>query len=214
MPENKLSKFQELIETAIKLGTLIAPVVALLTFRSGNRVASYFFIVLFCVLLDRYLWQTVRRKILAVLSILIVTLASAAWVVVNAWGFEVWPAGVWPARPEELLLLVARFDLQGTEKINPTRDIVGQLEAAIKDANVKARVAIVSTIANDDPAKAEAQAGRKGRIHQAIFVIWGNYNDAGFHPYFTITAESKNPLRTAGLEEVDPADKKTISPLY
>jgi len=202
MPKNLLPEFENIIEAATKWGPLIAGVILLLTFESGNRLASYFFIPIFCVLLDRFLWRNVRHKIFAILSVLIVTIASAGWIGVNAWGFEVRPAGVWPDRPGELLFLVARFSDQGTKRINPTPTIVNGLETAIGDAKLNARVTVVSAITNDDPVKAEAEARRKGQIHGAIFIIWGWYDDSGFSPNFTITKRTTRQLQAPKLAVV------------
>jgi len=102
-----------------------------------------------------------------------------------------------PARSGELLIIVAQFEQRGSLGIDPTSRIVDQLNFELEKTKIKnARIEIAPMITN------EKEARRIGKIHNALFILWGWYDDAGFNPIYTITKEGTQPFEKVELPEI------------
>jgi tetratricopeptide (TPR) repeat protein len=176
---------------------------AVITFWLGYQYhwASYGFLALACVVLDWQLWRAERFKTPARVTSSIITLAAVVWIGFNALGYVTIPAS-----PDELLVLLAEFDNQSQDKnYNATGRIRTRLEEELKKSNItNARFVVAPTVNSHNEARA------LGRRHNAVFVIWGYYDDAGFNPYFTIIRESPKPLVKTELKEI-PAELREFN---
>ena len=78
-----------------------------------------------------------------------------------------------PAKPDELLVIVGKFDQRGGAALDPTTRIIERLNTEFQNANIKnVRVEPVN------PSKApiihdKEEARRIGELHNAVFAIWG-----------------------------------------
>ncbi|MBI5304195.1 MAG: tetratricopeptide repeat protein, partial [Chloroflexi bacterium] len=156
----------------------------------------------------------IQRQAKALLLIALLSIASLTWIGYNVWqDYGNWQTDTLKAHgyvaptaiPNELLVLLADFEPRGTKKYSVEERIQTQLTIAIKDANIpNARIARMPTV------KTESDARRIGTLHQAVFVIWGWYDDAGFNSKFTIIRENKQPLQQAELKEI-PAELRDFN---
>jgi tetratricopeptide (TPR) repeat protein len=231
---NFWSQFKDLLENANRLAGLFAAVIAAITFASGNRIASYAFIIIACASIDWMVWRfltsvparrgallvasqagettemvgkkSIRRRVLATGIILPLTLVALGWVGVNAYqdaqhlqANALIAQGYFAptATPNEQLMIVTEFEQSGTKKYDATRRIHDRLEEELTKAGItNVRLVVMPKVSNKEEARA------LGQRHQAVFVIWGWYDDNGITPNFTIVKESQHSLVNAELKEV------------
>jgi tetratricopeptide (TPR) repeat protein len=205
-PKTPLAELGALVKNVNELAATIAAIIAAITFAATNRIVSYVFILIACVSVSWFLWRVIRRRAIAIPLILIIAAASLGWVGVHAQeDYEKWvaeqgkkPSTILPAKPGELLVILCEFE---RGKTNEYYDVVGRvrepLARAVKDAGIP-NVRIEATQAVTTSVKA-LELGQK---HQAVFVIWGEYDSAGFRPHFTVARESKQRLQKTELKEI------------
>jgi tetratricopeptide (TPR) repeat protein len=158
-----------------------------------------FFVIVACLLFDRFLWQILRFKFLKFLSISIITVSLFVWVGINSWeNFQRIQGIIFPpAKSGEFLIVVAQFDNRGEKGLDPTTRIVQRLKLEIEKAEIdNTRIETVPKISDSETAH------RIGKIHKALFVIWGWYDDAGFNPKFAITHEYQQLVGEVTLDEI------------
>jgi len=180
----------------------------IITFALGRRPLSYVFLGIACVLFCQFLWRMDWSKIWRILSMLLVTMLVAGWIGMNVREDIRKAQGLLfsPAKSDELLIIVAQFEGSG---LNPTIRIVNRLQEELEKADIKNTR--IKTVPETGPKISNKEAARKiGKIHNAVFVIWGWYDDAGFSPNFTIIKESKRPLTVAELKEI-PSELKEFN---
>ncbi|GEM_PF-1263401 len=101
-----------------------------------------------------------------------------------------------PAQPGESLILIAEFAQKGSKGVEPRERIKKRLAEEFQDLAQKTRIELVDQIADENAAL------RLGQKHNALFVIWGWYDDVGFQPQFTITAPGRERLKSVPLQEI------------
>lgn len=160
---------------------------------------SNVFILAAGVFFIQFLWRVVHLKLLRILLVLIIVVSLSFLVIIDTTKEIQKLKGILfpPARSGELLIIVAEFEQRGSLGIDPTSRIVDRLNFELEKTNIKnARIAIVPKICD------EKKARQIGKIHNAIFVLWGWYDDFGFNPIFTITKEGPQPLEKVELPEI------------
>ena len=194
-----------------KYASIIAAIIAVLTFSQGNRILSYVCVVIGYVLMARFLWRVVTQKSaveigietprplpeeweyshpqpwrwLAGVTLVALTLISFGWVAVSGWGdYQGWHQTregllFLRAKEDELLVIIAQFDNRSTKGIDPTQRIYDRLRKELGEAGItNARLEMAPEIADLDEAR------EMGKRHEALFVIWGWFDDVGFTPKY------------------------------
>jgi len=205
-----------------KYASIVSAIIAVLTFSQGNRIVSYVFVIIGYVLMARFLWRVMTQKSaveigietprplpeeweyshpqpwrwLAGITLVVLTLISFGWVAVNGWGdYQAWRQTreglLFPrAKENELLVIIAQFDNRSTKGIDPTQRIYDRLRKELAEADItNARLEIAPEITDLNEAR------EIGERHEALFVIWGWFDDLGFTPNFTIVKEKEFILR-------------------
>jgi len=201
----------EIFERVDKYASIIAAIIAALTFHRGNRFVSYAFVVIGWLLMASFLWRVVRRERItsraqrwvAGIALGVLTIFCSVWFASNGWrDYQAWCyAGRYPLCPKpDLLVLIAQFDNRGSKGIDTTQRIYTKLRQELEKAGIAgATLKRVSEIADQEEAK------RVGERRGAMFVIWGWFDDVGFAPRFTIVPDQDEQpllLKDVELEEV------------
>jgi tetratricopeptide (TPR) repeat protein len=226
--EGKASLLEAIADTFEKVDKyvgIIAAIIAALTFSQGNRIVSYAFVVIGYVLIALFLWRVITQKSvvkrliptprplpekreysysrsqrwIAGIALAVLTLFSSGWVGVNGWrDYQEREGLLFPrAEENELLVIIAQFDNRSTKGIDPTQRIYDRLCKELEEAGItNARLEIAPEITDLNEAR------EIGKLHGAIFVIWGWFDDVGFRSYFTPVGEEPFILRGMELEEV------------
>ncbi len=196
----KSKSYKDLTGKIKTLWFLVMIVIAFLTKVLQYNFISYIFILILCAFLVQFLWRVIHPMIWRILSILVITVPACTWISVNSWKNIQKARGILfqPAKPGEFLIIVAEFDpVAKGIGINPTARIIERLESEKEKANIEnTRIEKVPII------KETEKARRIGKIHNALFVIWGWYDDVGFSPKFTITKESRQSIKEVELKEI------------
>ncbi|MGB3479276.1 MAG: tetratricopeptide repeat protein [bacterium] len=205
-PETTPKPFNILINRIGKLWSIWLVIAAVfareLIFRKpGFRLLSDIFILGLFIFIDIFLWRwnVLRSRTLKVIVISIVTFMSfviVGWMalrdiqVLRGFRFQ-------PGKPGESLVVVAEFSQKGTSFYDPTARIKNRLDDELKKYNIdNVRIETCAPIENGK------EAQRIGEIHNALFVIWGWYDDIGFTPIFTIIEKGKEPFVKIDLYEI------------
>ena len=233
-----MAKGRVSLEKLDKYASIIAAIIAVLAFSQGNRIVSYAFIIIGYVLMASFLWRVMAQKTvvkrvirtcrtlpekrryrysrsqrwMAGIALAVLTLFSFGWVGANGWrDYQAWyhaREGLLFPRAEEteLLVIIAQFDNRSTKGIDPTQRIYDRLLKELGEAGItNARLEIATGITNLNEAR------EVGERHEAIFVIWGWFDDVGFSPNFTIVKEKPFLLTGMKLEEVSIEPPKDFS---
>jgi len=229
-----LETIADIFEKVDKYVGIIIAIIAALTFSRGDRVVSYIFVGIGYILLASFLWRVIAQKSvvkrliptprplpekreyryprsqrwIARIALVVLTLFSFGWVGVNGWrDYQAREGLLFPrAKENELLVIIAQFDNRSTKGIDPTQRIYDRLRKELEEAGITtARLEIAPEITNLDEAR------EIGGRHEAIFVIWGWFDDVGFTPNFTIVKEKEFVLKGMELEEVSVEPPKDFS---
>lgn len=226
-PKSFVKRLKDTIENVNNLTGLIATTVAVISFASGNRLASYIFIVIACASMSVFIWATLTRlpnesaeliiskpfkdkskiskklglvrQALAIIAITILVSVGVGWIILNGYQDYQMAQGYYAptATPEEQLIILADFKQAGTKTYDTTRRIRASLDAELKKAGIlNIRIVELHSAINN-----LEEARDLGRRHQAVFVIWGWYDDNGITPNFTITRETPKPIVKAEFRE-------------
>lgn len=229
-------QFKDTLENINHLTGLIAAVIATLTFATGNRVASYVFVLLAGASLDWLIWRRLNqlppthpglvltissgkspqasprrgRQILAATLIGLVTILALGWITINgqqdlaqiqtdalrAQGYFA-PT----ATPSQKLILLVEFEPGGSKKYETNKRIYDQLNEQTQNAHLS-DTAIVQIPLQPGQTYTPETIRALGQRHQAVFVVWGWYDDNGIAPKFTIIRSNPQPLIEAQTREV------------
>jgi tetratricopeptide (TPR) repeat protein len=110
-----------------------------------------------------------------------------------------------PAKPGQSLIILADFQPHGSKRYDIQQRIDDRLKASLQISKTP-QVLIKRYDAIADSIEAE----RVGTIHNALLVIWGWYDDAGFNAHFTITNQSDALIPTVEFSEI-PCELKDFS---
>ena len=126
----------------------------------------------------------------------LITVPSVGWIALNLpQDYQKAQGIIFPtAKPDELLVIVGKFDQRGGKGLDPTSRITALLRTEFKNAGIQNARVEPKNYTDAPTIRDEQAAGKIGEAHRATFVIWGWYDSAGFYPYFKITGSSKDSL--------------------